>query len=123
MPTYEYTCRSCKKRFGLFLTYQEYDHEVVKCGHCGSADVERKIGRVRIAKAGRSDMPNMPDGEAPDPGSMARMMRQMSQETGEPMPEEMNEMVHRMERGESISEIEKNMPDLGSDGSSGPDLM
>jgi len=54
---------------------------------------------------------------------MARMMRQMSQESGEPMPEEMNEMVNRMERGESIHEIEKNMPSLGTESQSGADLV
>ncbi len=123
MPTYEYTCIACRKRFNLFLTYQEYDSTIVKCSHCGSDQVERKISRIRIARAGRSDVANIPGGEEPDPGSMARMMRQMSQESGEPMPEEMNEMVNRMERGESIHEIEKHMPDLGNEGPSGSDLV
>jgi len=123
MPTYEYTCLSCGKRFNLFFTYQEYDTASVTCSHCSSDQVERKINRVRISRASRSEVSNMRGGEEPDPGSMARMMRQMSQESGEPMPEEMNEMVNRMERGESIHEIEKNMPSLGTESQSGADLV
>jgi hypothetical protein len=48
-----------------------------------------------------------------NPQDMGRMMRQMSQEVGEPMPDEFNEVVGRLERGESPDSIEKSMPDLG----------
>jgi len=59
--------------------------------------------------------PSMLDVMGQDPAAMGRMMRQMSEETGEAMPDEMNEVVHRLEKGESPDEIEKNMPDLGTD--------
>jgi hypothetical protein len=48
-----------------------------------------------------------------DPRAMARMMRQMSEEAGEDMPPEFDEVVGRLEAGESPEEIEQTMPELG----------
>jgi hypothetical protein len=44
------------------------------------------------------------------------MMRKMSREVGEDMPPEFDEVVDRLEAGESPEEIEKSMPELGGDG-------
>ena len=38
-------------------------------------------------------------------------MRKMSDEMGEPLDAEMNEMVDRLERGESPESIEQSMPE------------
>ncbi len=48
-------------------------------------------------------------------------MRKMSDEMGEPLDPEMNEVVQRLERGESPEAIEQSMPDLGGldDGAGG----
>jgi hypothetical protein len=43
------------------------------------------------------------------------MMREMSSQVGEDMGGEFNEVVGRLERGETPDEIEKSMPDLGAD--------
>ena len=40
-------------------------------------------------------------------------MRQMSQEMGEDLGDEFNEVVGRLEKGESPESIEKSMPELG----------
>jgi hypothetical protein len=105
------------KKFSVFLTYQEYDHASVQCSHCGSGNVQRKIGRIRIGRSDENRLEKFPDTPIPpmgnDPQSMGRMMRQMSQEVGEPMPDEFNEVVGRLERGESPEAIEQAMPDLG----------
>ena len=50
-----------------------------------------------------------------DPRSMARAMRKMGDEMGEEMPAEFDEVVDRLESGESTEEIEKSLPDLGGD--------
>lgn len=50
-----------------------------------------------------------------DPKSLARAMRSMSDEMGEEMPEEFDEVIGRLEAGESPEDIEKSMPDLGDD--------
>jgi hypothetical protein len=48
-----------------------------------------------------------------DPQSMGRMMRKMGNEMGEEVPLEFNEVVERLEKGQSPEEIEKELPDLG----------
>jgi hypothetical protein len=45
----------------------------------------------------------------------------MSQETGEDMGPEFDEVVGRLEAGEDPEEIEKSMPDLGGDAGGGGD--
>lgn len=48
-----------------------------------------------------------------DPQAMGRMMRKMGKEMGEEIPPEFNEVVDRLEKGQSPEEIEKELPDLG----------
>lgn len=44
MPAYEYVCRDCGKDFTVFLSIKEYEAvPKIKCPHCGSDHVERKI--------------------------------------------------------------------------------
>jgi Flp pilus assembly protein TadB len=47
---------------------------------------------------------------------MARMMRTMGQEMGEELPPEFDEVVDRLEAGESPEDIEQTMPELGGGG-------
>jgi hypothetical protein len=54
-----------------------------------------------------------------DPRSMGRFMRKMAQESGEDMPPEFDEVVNRLEKGESPEDIEKTMPELGEMGGDG----
>jgi hypothetical protein len=57
-----------------------------------------------------------------DPRSIARWMRKMSGEVGEDMGSEFDEMVDRLEAGESPEEIEQSMGDLGEEGFEDYDL-
>jgi len=122
MPAYDYRCLNCRKRFDIFLTYSEYGTKVVKCPHCGSENVERRIGKVRIGRSPDARMSEMADPAQlenmdRDPRTLGRMMRQMSGEIGEDMGAEFNEVVSRLEKGESPDDIEHAMPDLGGDDS------
>jgi hypothetical protein len=56
-----------------------------------------------------------------DPKSMARWMRKMSAEVGEEMPSEFDEVIDRLESGQSPEEIEESMPDLGDSPGGGMD--
>ena len=61
-----------------------------------------------------------------DPKSIARWMRKMSNESGEELPPEFDEVVDRLESGQRPEEIEESMPQLADDmGSMGgmDDLM
>lgn len=57
------------------------------------------------------------DGTQDDPKALGQMMRKMGREMGDDLPEEFNEVVDRLEAGQSPDEIESALPDLGSDNS------
>jgi putative FmdB family regulatory protein len=118
MPVYQYRCLNCKKRFELFMSYNEYGTRKVQCTHCGSANIERRIGRIRFARSEESRMEDLADpgsleGLEDDPRALGRMMRKMSGEMGEELGPEFDEVVNRLEAGQSPEEIEKAVPDLG----------
>lgn len=120
MPLYEYRCLNCKRRFDVFMTYSEYGVREVACKHCGSQQVTRRIGRIRIARSEDSRLENFSDpssleGLENDPVALGKMMRKMSGELGEDMPPEFDEVVNRLEKGQSPDEIERDLPDLGND--------
>jgi putative FmdB family regulatory protein len=127
MPTYDFICNKCNQRFDIFLTYSEYGKKAVKCAHCGSKSVRRRMTRVRIAKSEESRMDSMADefsgfeGLEDDPKAMGQMMRKMGKEMGEDLPPEFDEVVDRLESGQSPEDIEKAIPDLGGDGDAGGD--
>lgn len=119
MPTYDFICNNCNQRFDAFLTFAEYGKKKVSCTHCKSKNVRRRMTRVRIAKSEESRMDSMADdfsgfeGLEDDPKEMGRMMRKMGKEMGEELPPEFDEVVDRLESGQSPEEIEKAVPDLG----------
>ncbi len=124
MPNYDYRCLNCKKSFSRFFRYDEYGKTVVRCPFCSSEQVTRKIGRVRIAHSATSRLENLSDPsnmEAldDDPRTLGRMMRQMSEETGETMGPEFDEVVNRLERGQHPQQIEQDLPDLLGDDAGG----
>ena len=126
MPTYDFICNKCNQRFDVFMTFAEYGTKPVTCSHCNSKDVRRRMTKVRIAKSEESRMDSMADdfsgfeGVEDDPKAMGRMMRKMGREMGEDLPAEFDEVVDRLESGQSPEEIEKAVPDLG-EASSGAD--
>jgi len=127
MPTYDFICNNCGERFDVFMTFAEYGNKKVTCTHCSSKDVRRRMTKVRIAKSDDSRMESMADEFGgiehmeDDPKEMGRMMRKMGREMGEEMPPEFDEVVDRLESGQSPEEIEDAVPDLGSGGSNNDD--
>jgi len=121
MPTYDYVCNNCNQRFDIFLTYAEYGKKTVTCIHCNSKDVRRRMTKVRIAKSEEARMDSMAgdfsgfEGLEDDPKAMGQMMRKMGKEMGEDLPPEFDEVVDRLEAGQNPEDIEKSIPDLGSD--------
>jgi putative FmdB family regulatory protein len=110
MPTYDFICNDCNQRFDVFLTYAEYGKKPVTCVHCNSKNVRRRMTKVRIAKSEEARMDSMADdfsgfeGLEDDPKAM-----------GQEMPPEFDEVVDRLESGQSPEDIEKAIPDLGGD--------
>lgn len=125
MPNYPYRCLNCKRRFEIYLTYAEYGKKAVLCPHCGSDQVQRRIGRVRIARSEDSRLDDISDpasleGLEDDPKALGKVMRKMGGEIGEDLGPEFHEVVDRLEAGQSPEEIEKSLPDLGADEGGGP---
>ncbi len=124
MPIYQYRCLNCKKRFEIFLSYKEYGEKIVQCPHCASDHIQRRIGRIRVAKSEESRMDALTDpsgleGLEDDPRALGKMMRKMGNEMGEEVPPEFDEVVDRLEAGQSPEDIEKAIPDLEG-GAGGP---
>ncbi len=76
--------------------------------------------KVRIAKSEDSRMEGMMDessldGLENDPKALGQMMKKMGQEMGEDLPPEFDDVVDRLEAGQSPDEIESALPDLGAD--------
>lgn len=119
MPSYDYRCLNCNRRFNIFMSYSEYGNRQVTCTHCGSTNVQRRIGRIRVLRSEDSrfeDMadPAMLEGLEEDPRAMGRMMRKMSAEMGEDLGPEFNEVIGRLEAGQSPEEIEAAVPEIGN---------
>ena len=115
MPIYEYRCHDCKRRVSIFWrTFSEVEESAPVCPRCKGANLARLVSRVRIVRSEESrfddlaDPSSLPDFDENDPQSLGRWMRKMSAEVGE----ELDEMVGRLEAGESPEEIEKTMPEL-----------
>ena len=124
MPLYEYICHDCKKRFDLRLSYEDYGRKKVRCSHCASSNVRRRITRFRLKRSNASRIAEMPDptsleGLEDDPQSLGRMIRTMSDQGGEDLGPEFDEVVDRLESGQSPSEIEQALPNLEDDTGAG----
>jgi putative FmdB family regulatory protein len=121
MPIYEYLCPVCHNRVSLHMTYAEYGVKPAVCPVCGSKDLKRLIGRVRVAKSeeqrleAASDPSFLSGVDENDPKSVARAMKKMGTEMGEDLPPEFDEITSRLESGESPESIEKSMPELAGD--------
>ena len=126
MPTYDFICLDCRKRFDVFLSYKEYGVKPVACSHCGSNNIRRRVPRVRILKSEEARLsqladPSMLEGIDDDPKALGQMMRKMGKEMGEDLPPEFDDVVDRLEAGQSPNEIESALPDMGMDNGGGDD--
>jgi len=102
----------------FFRTMSAASNTQAHCPQCASVRLHRLVSRVAVMKSEESRLENMADPsmmsglENEDPRALASFMRQMSNEMGEPIDPEMNEMIGRLEAGESPEAIEQSMPGL-----------
>lgn len=126
MPIYEYRCGNCKRRVSVFFrSMSAAQNDTPHCPRCDSTNLSRLVSRFATVKSEEARMDAMADPSAfgdvdeNDPKSLARFMKKMSGEMGEEMGPEFDEMVGRLEAGESPEEIEKSMPEMGGMGDDG----
>ena len=120
MPAYEFRCTDCHKRYEINLSYAEYDRYQGSCPHCGSSNVSRFIRKVRFSLGDRSRLANLADPANlnaldEDPQALGRMMREMKTQLGaNDLPGEFDEVVDRLESGQTAEQIENDLPELSS---------
>jgi len=122
MPIYEYRCNDCHRRTSLFWrSFSDSEKTPPRCVHCHSTNLARLISRVAVLRSEESRLDDLADPSSlagldeDDPKSMARLMRKMGSEMGEDLGPEFNEVVDRLEAGQSPEDIEKAIPDFGRD--------
>ena len=122
LPIYEYRCNGCGRRVTLFWrSFAEIEETLPQCSFCGGERLTRLISRVAVVRSEESRLDDLADPSSlagldeNDPKSMARWMRKMSSEMGEDLGPDFDEVVSRLESGQSPEDIEESMPDLGGD--------
>jgi putative FmdB family regulatory protein len=118
MPIYEYRCQDCRRRVSLFFRSYTSTTGEAACPRCGGTHLTRLISKVSVIRSEDSRLDDLSDPsmlgdlDENDPKSLGRWMRKMSAEVGEDMPQEFDEVVDRLESGQSPEEIEASMPEL-----------
>jgi putative FmdB family regulatory protein len=120
MPTYEYRCQACRRKFDKILSYSEYGSVTITCPHCASEQVTRLIGKIRVTRNSMAHLTEMADPANldnidDDPKALGRMMREMKSDVGVDMGGEFDEVVDRLEKGQSPDEIDQAFPDIVPD--------
>jgi putative FmdB family regulatory protein len=123
MPIYEYRCHDCRRRVSvLWRSIAEAETAAPRCPRCGGEHLSRLVSKVAILRSEESRLEDLADPGAlgdldeNDPRSIGRWMRKMGREVGEDMGPEFDEVIDRLEAGQSPEEIESSMPDLVGEG-------
>ena len=134
MPIYEFYCPDNHRIYSFFARSLAHAGKIPRCPDNAKLRMERMISSFSVtgrakektdAPAGgdfddarmEAAMAQMErefggmDSENPDPRQLARMMRKMSDVTGEKVPAQMEEMIRRMEAGEDPEKLEAEMGD------------
>ena len=128
MPIYEFYSPDTNRIYSFFARSLAQGAKVPKCPDQQGARMERMVSRFAVtgrAKENPSDTgeasdPRMErmmaemeremsslDEANPDPRALGRMMRKMSEATGQPVPPEMEQMICSLESGEDPEKLEE----------------
>lgn len=148
MPIYEYYCPDNHTIYQFYAKTLAQGKTVPKCPHNPRYRMQKMVSQFAVTSAGRSeDSPEnaaaKPSGDPAedarmeaamsamerefsnvdenDPRAMARMMRRMSELTGEKIDGEMEEVVRKLEEGEDPEALEEELGGEGGVGMGDPD--
>ena len=54
MPTYDFRCDKCKKRFSIMMTVSEHGSRKIKCPKCKSTRVKQQISSFQTITSKKS---------------------------------------------------------------------
>ena len=119
MPIYEFYCLDCRKKVSLFYrTLSAAQEATPVCPICGGKRLHRLVSRVRVLHSEEDRLERLADSslmaglEEEDPRALARFMREMKHELGDEADDpELDEMIGRLEAGESPGAIEAGLGD------------
>lgn len=129
MPIYEFYCPKNNKIYSFYARTLAQQGKTPRCPDNPAFPLERMLSSFAVKRrvvasterpaesaiddarmeAAMSEMEREfggMDAENPDPRMLARMMRKLSGVAGEKMPERVEEMLSRMERGEDPEKLE-----------------
>jgi hypothetical protein len=150
MPIYEFFCPDNRRIYSFFARSLRYSDKTPRCPDNPKWRMEKMLSGFAIT--GKSEEPkeageggaddarmdaamdamerefgSLADTENRDPRAIAKMMRRMGELTGGKMPEQMQEMIARMEKGEDPEKLEaeygdalEGMEDFGMGGNDDP---
>lgn len=140
MPIYEYLCPACNCVYSFLVKTVGAPREPV-CPKCGGHDLRRRLSRFAVTGVGRKSrqaaaaadgaasgpdplddprveaemMKLMSDADGideKDPRQLGRLMRRMTEISGEKVEPEMEEAMRRLEAGEDPEKIEADLGDV-----------
>lgn len=136
MPIYEYYCQDNHTVYQFYAKTLAHGKLVPKCPDNPKFKLRKLVSAFAVTKGGKGDEPPAPQpgagpGDAPedarmeaamgamekefsgvdenDPRAMARMMRKMSEMTGEKIDGEMEEVVRKLEEGADPDSLEEQL--------------
>ncbi len=154
MPIYEFYSPDTHKIYSFFARSLAYANKTPRCPDKPEARMERVVSKFAVTGRAKEksetpagddmdprmervmaemerDMAGM-DENNPDPRALGRMMRKMTEATGQKMPAEMEHMIRRLEAGEDPEKLEEEFGDafdnmdfpdgMGGDGAEAGDL-
>jgi hypothetical protein len=132
MPIYEFYSPDTNKVYSFFARSLAQGKNVPRCPDKPGAKMERMLSRFavtgkavekkdspldafdprmeRMMAEMQSEMSTL-DESNPDPKALGRMMRKMTEATGQPVPKEMDQMLRRLEAGEDPEKLEAEFGD------------
>jgi hypothetical protein len=135
MPIYEFFCPDNCKIYSFFARSLAYSGAQPRCPDNPAFRMERMISNFSFTgRAKENPDPNnlaaddptfdsaleamereadVFDADKPEPRQVARMLRKLTQISGEKMPEQMEEVMRRLEAGEALDKLEEKFADAG----------
>jgi len=126
MPIYEFYSPDTNKVYSFFARSLSLGQKVPRCPDKPGARMERMVSRFAVTGQASEKSDAAPDSADPrmervmaemeremagldesNPRSLGRMMRKMTEATGQPMPKEMEQMIRRLESGEDPEKLEE----------------